>query len=172
MKSAALNTLEYTGMVTLSQYIGHKKIKIVERANAGGNPLFNFLADCLVGDFDTAKLCKPTKIMLLQYSELDGKPKYESRSGFTYLTSKPEKVYSSTTDSAGLVRYSFIISRDMLNGTEFNSIGLYTDTTNEPAEFAAFCKVEDLPEDELSASSVLLVDWELSITNKEKGGAV
>jgi hypothetical protein len=177
MKNTAINTLEYTGIVTLSQYIGSKKIEIARIANAGGNPLFTFLADCLAGDFDVAKLNRPKKIMLLKrtaHESTDGETAtsydYESKSYFIDIRNKPEKVY--TEEKKGLVRYSFMISRDILEGAEFNGIGLYTESAKDSdlANFAAFCEVTDSigKPNSLSSSSVLVIDWELSISNKNK----
>ena len=170
MKNTAINTLEYTGVVTLSQYINSKKVKITQVNNEGGNPLFNFLSDCLIGDFDTAKASLPTKIMLLKsYEIIDTSNNttsinVESRSGFIYLLSKPEKVYDNTK---GVVRYSFVLSRDIIESTDFNSIGLYTNSTTEvyPQNYAAFCKVS-INSNDISSSSILIVDWELNISNK------
>lgn len=169
MKNTAINTLKYTGIVTISQYIGSKKIKLAQTHNAGGNSLFNFLADCLVGDFSIAALNRPTKIRLLNYSETKdtatGKKieNYTPVSDFLYLYTKPEKVYNI---SKGIVRYSFVISRDILESSDFNSIGLYNDSATEleTENFAAFCEI-NIPRTEILASSLLVVDWELIISN-------
>lgn len=169
MKNIATNTLGYTGTVTLSQYIGSKKFKIAQVHNAGGNPLFNFLSDCLVGDFDVAKFSRPTKIRLLNYTqesdETTGKITkiFTPASDFIYLLTKPEKIYNT---SKGIVRYSFAISRDVLEGGNFNSIGLYSNSASElePDNFAAFCEV-NVSKTAIAASSVLVVDWELTISN-------
>ena len=160
MSNTAINTLKYTGIVTLSQYIGSKKFEIAKIHNAGGNPLFNFLSDCLVGDFDIARLSRPTKIMLLD-KDTDGS--YISKSGFIYLISKPEK----DSNSHGTVHYNFTVARDVLDGTSFSSIGLYTDntSTSDVQSFAAVCDV-DLSVYNLSSSSALLIDWELNISNR------
>ena len=71
MKNIATNTLGYTGIVTLSQYINSKKIKIAQVHNEGSYPLFNFLSDCLLGDFSIAALALPNKIMLLKKDDND-----------------------------------------------------------------------------------------------------
>jgi hypothetical protein len=174
MKNTAINTLGYTGIVTLSQYIGSKKVEIAKVHNAGGKILFDFLSDCLIGDFDIAKINRPTKIMLLNcYDKEDEStgsitPVYESVSGFIYLLTKPEKVFDAKN---GVVRYSFSIPRSQLEGgsMSFNSIGLYANSTTalSPEDFAAVCKVDITPTD-ISMSSALVVDWELYISNKKE----
>ena len=45
MTNTAVNTLTYTGIVTLSQYIENKKVKIGQTHNKGGAPLFKFLSN-------------------------------------------------------------------------------------------------------------------------------
>ena len=151
-------------------YTNNKKTKLAQVHNVGGNPLFNFLTDCLIGDFDVAKASRPTKIKLLKYSTDTNNPEnsisgysFESASDFIYLQTKPEKVYAS---SNGAVVYSFIISRTMLEKTDFNGIGLYTDsaTAEDLNNFAAFCPIT-VSKSSLSASAVLVVDWELIISN-------
>ena len=143
MRNTAINNLTYTGIVTLSRYVGSKKIKIAQLHNTGGNPLFDFLADCLIGDFVTAKVFRPTKIMLLNRIEVSDEPgtyEYDSKSGFIYLLTKPEKIDSATQSK---VRYSFIIPKDQIEGVDTTTglgIGLYTDSTtlDDINNYAAF----------------------------------
>jgi hypothetical protein len=168
MKNRAINTLKYTGIVTLSQYIRNKKIILAKKYNKGGNPLFTFLTDCLVGDFDVARLERPSQILLLKVTENDSGTEdiqKASNSGFIYLLSKPEKVYST---SSGIVRYSFVIPSDVLADSDFNAIGLYTNSATESdfENYAALCKIDDMDKNNISISSMLVVDWELIISNK------
>ena len=166
MKNIAKNTLKYTGIVTISQVIGKKKIELAKVHNRGSNSLFNFLSDCLIGDFDTARLDRPTKIMLLQEEHNEETGEILSIvpvSGFIYRITTPEKVYN---DYAGAVRYSFIINRDMLESLDFNCIGLYSDSklVTDYNEYAALCSI-NVEKERATAASALLVDWELQISN-------
>lgn len=165
MKNIALNTLRYTGVVTLSQYVNSKKIKIAQIHNEGGNPLFSFLTDCLLGDFELAKLDRPTKIMLLLKNTTENETTYTSASGFVYLIGKPEKI--SKTASSG-VRYSFVVPRDMIESAQYDSIGLYTNSTSESDcnNYAAVCDLDIT--DDISSSAALVIDWELNISNREE----
>ena len=166
-KNKALNSIQYTGTVTLSRYIGEKKVKIAQFNNAGKYSLFNFFSDCLLGDFDIAKNNRPTKIMLLNKEvSKAGEISYESKSGYIYLYNKPVKSYSA---QKGIVQYSFHIYRDFLEGTTFNSIGLYPDSAgySDVENFAAV--VDNVkPEHDISKLAVLVVDWELTISNKNE----
>lgn len=176
MRNKAINTLKYTGIVTLSQYIGTKKVNIAQRHNTGGSSLFEFFADCLIGDFTMAKATMPTKIMLVKRTESKNGAgnvdfTYEDVSGFIYLLTKPEKVYNS---AGSAVRYSFVIPKDMLesiNNFEGLGLGLYTDgaVKSEPENFAAFCELNLSKSSIISAS--LVIDWELIISNNASNDA-
>jgi hypothetical protein len=175
MKNIAKNTLRYAGTVTLSQLVGDKKIKVAQVHNAGSYSLFNFFSDCLVGDFDIAKANRPTKIRLLSYVDEDAngnkleKGYYESRSDYYYLYAKPEKSYN---NGKSTVRYSFTIPRLDVEGlgSDCNRIALYTNSTGytEIDNFAAICTL-NLREQNYSAASALLIDWELNIMNRNEG---
>ena len=163
MKNTAINNLEYTGIVTISQYIGSKKVELFKATNTGGDSLFNFLSDCLIGDFDAAALARPTKIMLLgAILNDDGTEEFIDMSGFIYLVSKPEKL------SPHSIKYSFVIPRALVENVtgDVKYIGLYNNSVTELdlKNFAA--KVEyGLNRNELLTSSMLVVDWILNITN-------
>lgn len=168
MKNIAANKLGYTGIVTLSQYIGTKKVKIASLHNTGGMPLFEFIADCLLGDFTIARESMLDKIILIEYDEETNT--YARRSGFYHRLTKPEKIYDSTGKCA--VRYSFTIPKDIIeNLTNFEnlSLGLFTENTPEDAnddelsEYAAFCKLDLRHSSVLGAA--LVVDWVLMFSN-------
>ena len=164
IKGKTASTMEYTGIVTLSQYTNGKKLAIASIKNSGGKSLFDFLANCLVGDYTTANSDRPSKILLLNVSDDDNIISAAKDATFIRLLSNPEKVYSSEVE--GIVRYSFIIPQEQFVGTKFNAIGLYTNTKSieDVEDYAAFCKI-DLSTTNLLMSSVLVLDWELHISN-------
>lgn len=174
MKSNTISALAYSGIVTLSQNIGGKKVCLQKIHNAGSNKLFSFLADCIAGDFELAKLDRPTKIMLLNVQKNVGTESegdiINRASSFIYLLSKPERVYSASSGVASeTVRLSFVIPRALLEGATFNRIGLYSDSATEldyesPAAYCEISTTESVSS--MSSSSVLLIDWDLTISNK------
>jgi hypothetical protein len=173
MKNIAINTIKYTGIVTLSQYTGSKKVKIAQLHNAGGESLFRFLAKCLVGDFTEARLIMPTKIMLVKLKKpgslAEGFERLSTSSGFTYKLTKPEIVYTKDSSSSR-VRYSFVIAKEeVVNIDKFENLymGLYTDDVNvdSPNDYAAICKL-DIAKSSIANAS-LAIDWELVISNIE-----
>jgi hypothetical protein len=164
MTGTAHNSVAYAGIVTLSQQVKSKKFTIAKIHNEGGISLFNFLADCLTGDFSNVNINRPMQIMLL-HKDGDSYQKANNVSTFSQLLSAPERVYSETE---GIVRYSFIIPYESLANTNFNAIGLYplSASVDELENFSACCEVNlDSISNKLSKSSVLAVDWELHIFN-------
>lgn len=167
MKNTAINSLKYTGIVTISQYIGRKKIKIAQIHNAGGDSLFEFLASSLIGDFAMAKVLRPTKIMLLQQENTVDSPVYTTldNAEFYYLLTRPEKI---TSVGSSRIKYSFLIPKTVIdNLADFTnlSIGLYADAAKSttPNDYAAVCNLGISKNNVVSAS--LVVDWELVISN-------
>lgn len=165
IKSAAVNNVAYTGVVTLSRYTNGKKAIIAKVHNAGGRALFAFLAGCLIGDFDKAKANLPTKILLLNKDAEDGTIK-AANAQFKYLLANPELVHS--TDKC-VVRYSFIIPQEYMAGTGFNAIGLYPSSASGTSlgDYVALCEINS-SRFNLAPSSVLVLDWELRISNGEQ----
>lgn len=156
MKNTAINMFGYTGTVTFSQYIDGEKVRLLQRHNTGTNSLFDFLADCLCGDFSVAESKRPCRIKLLNRSE---QGEVSSVSDFLYSQTIPEKIY---TDNSISVVYSFVVPRAYLDKS-FNGLGLYADYEKDINNYAAFCPIKDKPAS--SNSSVLLVDWALTLSN-------
>ncbi len=176
MKSNAVNSLKYAGIVTLSlQYKGtNVKKQIYQKHNAGTSKLFNFFTDCLIGDWELAKLERPTKIRLLNVTSVAGQEKVTPVSDFLYLVNtNPEKLFNE--DIRGeVVRFTFIVPSTML-GAAFNRIGLYANDVgiDEPKKYSAYCDY-DLGNNNKAlygASSVLVVDWDLRLSNADEASA-
>ena len=173
MKSTAVSTINYTGIVTLSQYIGSKKINIAKIHNTGGSSLFSFLASCLAGDFQIAKANRPTKIKLLSRigSKDDGGYYYKPITESIFLRTPPDPTYKA---GESRVRFSFIVPREFLESLEpidggVLGIGLYANSVpdNDEAEaknFMAFCLIDELDQGAL-LNTFLVVDWDLVISN-------
>ena len=164
MKNIAINTLKYTGIVTLSQCIKGKKVKIAQKHNAGGTSLFNFLTDCLVGDFSLASLYIPNKVRLLTKEDDES---LSSSTGFIYMQTRPEKVLTDSSQVAS-AKYSFIIPKEQLetNINKIVGIGLYAKSTtiDDISNYAARCDI-DFSQVDIQTKSDLLIDWELTFSN-------
>ena len=171
MKSTANNHMVYAGTVKLSQRIGKQTFEVAKLDNAGGAALFDFLSDCLAGNFDSALVKRPVKIKLLLENASDpGTFAEDEGSGFIYLSTLPEKSIA-TREKGVVVRYSFLVTREQSKVT-FNHIGLYAAGATDINDYAA---VVSVPEDVLNVFntstdaivSAMVIDWELNISNKE-----
>ena len=172
MKNIAVNALNYTGIVTLSQYMGDQKITIAQMHNTGGGSLFNFLASCLAGDFRAAQPNRPTKIRLLSRTGEKGSYYYSPVTSTIFLRTPPEPSY---TAGESRVRFSFIVPRDFLEAFPSVAsagtlgIGLYANSIpdrddSEAKNFMAFCALDEVNWSAL-VNTFLVVDWDLIISN-------
>ncbi len=167
MKNIARNTLAYVGDVTLSQYVGSKKVKIGHVHNKGGKPLFDFLASCFTGDFATANTLLPRKIWLFEAefnndTIKDGTFKDHSTQGILSPARK-----SDSTENASSVRYSFSIPYTYITSLdtfEHAYIGLYTEHEENPDNYLAYFSLSTLNRS-LFLNTALVIDWELQVTN-------
>lgn len=174
MKNTAINTLTYTGIVTLSQYIGKKKVKIAQMHNTGGESLFRFLANCFTGNFESAQNNRPAKVKLLNKTLVGNDIVYRSVSGFIFVRNLKQMVVNS---GECCVRYSFIIPRDLFEDlTNISTLGLGLYALNAPEDapdsFVAFCALSsnlNLNRNKITNAS-LVVDWDLLIANNGAAG--
>jgi hypothetical protein len=176
LKNTILNELSYSGKVTVSLQLDGKILKTKEIHNSGTSQLFSFFAYCLAGEFEEAALFRPTKVRLLHavIDELTGEEiELVPASGMVYLRSKPERILNKDIDGE-TVKLSFMIPRSMIENIDFNRIALYPQYA-ESADYglySAYCNLvgtDDLGINvytDWSLSSVLLIDWELTISNK------
>lgn len=165
MKNMILNNLTYTGTVTLSQYKSGKKRVITKIKNSGGDALYNFFYSCFLGDFESAAKHRPCKIMLLKTDGNTPPNQIEAASSFIYQTSVPVPTTNTTGGLGFKLRYSFLIPREYVDIT-FNAIGLYPNAASEAdlMNYSAFCTLNFSNTATTSASSVLVIDWDLSIS--------
>lgn len=167
MKNIATNTLTYTGIVTLSQYIGKKKVQIAQVHNTGGSSLFSFLTNCLLGQFDTARESRPVKVKLLREIQQGDGTTYKAISGFIFVRNFTDK---SERPGECRVRYSFMIPRDLFEDISISGLGLglysLSATDDNPEEYIAFCTLTgmNVNRNQITNAS-LLVDWDLIIAN-------
>jgi hypothetical protein len=177
VQNTAINKFNYSGEVKLSIYDDNELISSRKIKNSGTDFLFDFFAYSLMGEFDKAKLYRPTKILLQKiYYDTDGAvEECAPASGFIYLRTKPQIVYKDETESR-TVKLSFVVPRTAISNTEFNRVCLFADcmTYDEQNSYSAFCNLDTSSDlmggttniSSWSLSTVLMIDWELTISNK------
>ena len=141
--------------------------------NSGTSQLFSFLGHCLIGSYTEAvKKLLPAKVKLL-FNKTNGttSTEVESRSLFIGLAQQPTIINKS---DEVLVTYSFEIPRSAIEDN-FNQIALYGAgvTESEIEKFSAYYYLTDadghVSSQNVSAwssTTILLIEWELSLSNK------
>lgn len=165
MDSTALNTISYTGQVNLAWYSNGKKMPFAQIHNIGGNTLFDFIVDCLLGDFTKASKEKPAKVALLNAAK-DPSGEHITRSSLWVWVTETTIPTVIPHANGCTIRYSFIIPQEYIT-SNFNSIGLYPTHINDTAldKYCAICEVKGQTNFNFNAATALAVDWDLNFTN-------
>lgn len=174
--------LGYEGKVTLTLKSNNRVLQSKIYKNQGTNQLFKFLGYCLIDSYEEAKRLLPNKIMLLYNNDKEADPAkvsptaVEPRSVFRGLTQAPMIISDNVTKSVS-VTYSFEVPKAAISD-KFNQIALYGAgmTDNDIYDFSAyyyltndFGILEVVDPSQWSPTTVLLIEWELSISNKNIG---
>jgi hypothetical protein len=167
----------YEGKVTLTLKNNNFILKSNTYKNNGTAQLFKFLGHCLVGAYEEAKPYQPYKLYLLKNSSngTDAKS-VEVCSSVYHTLAKTPTIISDDNTSQVKVIYSFEISKAAIVSS-FDQVALYRVDSDGPTDFSAYyyltdeygnLKAEDVSQ--WSATTVLLIEWELSLSNKNTQG--
>lgn len=172
----------YEGKVTLTLMSNNRVLKTQTYKNSGTAQLFKFLGYCLIGRSNDVENLLPCKIALL-FNDSSTSPasaneySVQRRSRLMEIAQAP--IISSQPEEVK-VTYSFEINKSAIFGA-FNQVALYGYGYNNEnidlgnlGNFSAYYYLADNTKDEFktedtnnwSATTVLLIDWELSISNK------
>lgn len=164
----------YEGRVTLTLKSNNRVLKSETYKNNGTARLFQFLGLCLIDSYEEAKKYLPGKLLLLKNNStgnvLDAKS-VSVCSTWQTLVKTPAIISDGETSQVKVI-YSFEIPRAAVTA-RFNQVALYGVNTNDIYDFSAYYYLTDalgqLKEEsveEWSATTILLIEWELSISNK------
>lgn len=170
--------LGYEGKVTLTLKSNGRILDSKTYKNNGTAQLFKFLGYCLIGNYEKVKGLLPNKILLLNNMSGD-KPALASPTNVEFVTEWQylKQIPTIISDSdRGEVRviYNFEVSKASITDS-FNQIALYGSGLNydEITNFSAYHYLvnssesfENINAKEWSATTVLLIEWELTISNK------
>lgn len=175
--------LGYEGKVTLTLKSRNRVLKKQTYKNNGTAQLFKFLGYCLLGNASEVQHLLPTQIALL-HNQSTGGPiganpnNVEKRSGLLEMA-HPASIVSTNSPAEVKVTYSFEIPRSAITGN-FNQVALYGAGCSDPVIDMPNCAAyyyltdrsqADFEEENIalwSATTVLLIDWELRFTNVAK----
>lgn len=163
----------YEGKVTLTLKSNGRVLKSTTYKNNGTALLFKFLGDCLIGSYEEAKQFIPNKILLLENTSTDVRDAKAVNVCSTWQTlAKMPAIISDTNTAQVKVIYSFEVPKAAIS-KNFNQVALYGADVNDIKEFSAYYYLTgingDLEEQDIdlwSATTILLIEWELSLSNK------
>lgn len=175
----------YTGVVTVSVYDNDRLIKSTTSNNAGMSTLFNFICNCLKGDFKSARESRPCKLILLKKDDNeseDSTPLTDKESNKTYWSESYAVSAPTVYDTAAIgtvdnnkcdITYHFRIpSLNLQTGAEIKKLLLLPVKYTTFSEACAYYVLENeikLPEK--SGNITIIIDWKLIFSNKtEKKG--
>ena len=165
----------YTGKVTVSVYDNDRLIKTTTSHNKGMSTLFNFIGNCLKGDFKSARESRPCKLVLLKADESEKtktnpieKPKFWTEA---YAISAPT-VYDTAAmaipngDSSKVTYHFRIPSLNLVAGATVKKLLLlpikYTALTEA---CAYYCLDNEITLPQRSGNITIIVDWTLIFSN-------
>ena len=170
----------YQGVVTLTVKNNQQIISKHRIHNSGRVPLFKFLANCLSANWGSAQSNFPSKIILFKadpsetssqtFNELYWTTEYAVTPDVGILQSTVPVVIGNEENNSCTVKYHFRIPTSLISSTNIGKSGLYSQlaTINNPL---AYVFVDSETQDALEGAEgnpnlVVLLDWELTISNK------
>jgi hypothetical protein len=158
-------SLGYTGNVEVKLVRGKKVIKTIKTHNDGKGPLFNFIANTLIGKFDAGGA---PRFIILGFSE-DTPPSDDPVSVNQVSTNAiPYSSVSLDIDNSGeyaSASFKFLIPfSSIASGTEVNIIRLYSQNSTLFGNHLAYFILDEPFESD--GKSNILITWTMKITNQ------
>lgn len=169
--SHTANQLAYEGTVRMRVVDHGHTLYSTTLKNKGTKKLFEFLSLCLVGTYTPSLV--PKRLRLL-YTAPGTR---QACSSFVSFSKAPT---TETRGDSAIAVLSFVVPRSYIysavdgNGEEhaFNQIGLYTETEYNLEEMYAYYDISEAEAQKMnpaswSQTSLLIIDWELQLSNKQ-----
>ena len=185
----------YSGKVKVTVVDDRKVVSRKVGYNAGGQPLFLFLAQCLCGNYENAKTSQPLKIKLFYNNatnENDATKNIQnwvkSEGDFTNITSASNFIFVNATGATEEIKdeegnkngykaiLHFRVPFSFVTHDEINQICLYAQNESNDKNYSAYYlftdsknkeKLAPIKVNNQQASYNLIIEWELSIANVE-----
>ena len=184
----------YSGKVTVTVVDDRKVVSRKVGHNAGGQPLFQFLAQCLCGNYENTKPLQPLKIKLFynkatdttaaitninNWVGSDSNTSIEEASNFIFVNAAgaTEEIVDEEGNKNGYKAIlHFRVPFAFVTQNEVNQICLYAQSENDDKKYSAYYLFKDSKNKEKlapikvnnqQASYNLIIEWELSIANVE-----
>ena len=166
------NGINYHGEVSISVMDGKRKLCAVTHNN-GGKGLFNFLSNCLLGNFVAAKSSYPSKIACFgKVNDTDTDTKLVRLSSFIRYDSSRWETKETSTGSS--IYFHFRIPYSALKPGTISILRLYTnEVSGEDAEEDICAEISldatkyiTVP-DTTDGNFTVIVDWKMTLTDEE-----
>ena len=182
----------YSGKVKVTVVDDRKVVSRKIGHNAGGQPLFQFLAQCLCGNYENVKASQPLKIKLFYnkaetktaatrnieaWVSSDSNTSIEEASNFIFVNapSATEEIEDEKGNKNGYKAIlHFRVPFSFVTRTEINQICLYAQNESDPKIYSAYYlftdstdveKLAPIKVNNQQASYNLIIEWELNIAN-------
>ena len=183
----------YSGKVKVTVVDDRKVVSRKVGHNAGGQPLFRFLAQCLCGNYENAKALQPLKIKLFHNktetvaeATKNIQNWVKSEGDFTNITSASNFIFVNATGATEEIKdeegnkngykaiLHFRVPFSFVTKNEVNQICLYAQSENDDKKYSAYYLFKDSKDEKKlapikvnnqQASYNLIIEWELSIAN-------
>ena len=180
--------ISYEGEVTISLVNANNKVLAKTTLNNSGRlPLFRFFTSCLGNEWSAAQKQCPCRIVLFKKEDNESAHMSDENYWTTYWTSNnaltpdngilyaiPPVQSLDTTNNTSSVKYHFRVPTALLSspGSSIAKLGLYPNLviTSDPAAYV-FLKSADTELLQTASNNqnlLILIDWELIISNKVK----
>lgn len=183
----------YSGKVKVTVVDDRKVVSRKVGHNAGGQPLFLFLAQCLCGNYENTKTLQPLKIRLFYNNATKVEDAISNISSWN-VTDASNFIFVNTAGTTEEIEIVGKESKKIKNGykailhfrvpfsfityNKINQICLYAQNESDPKKYSAyylFTTTDDKGAKSLApievnnqqASYNLIIEWELSISNVE-----
>ena len=184
----------YSGKVIVTVVDDRKVVSRKIGHNAGGQPLFQFLAQCLCGNYENTKPLQPLKIKLFynkatdttaaitninNWVGSDSNTSIEEASNFIFVNAAgaTEEIVDEEGNKNGYnAILHFRVPFSFVTKNEVNQICLYAQNENDDKKYSAYYLFKDSKDEKKlapikvnnqQASYNLIIEWELSIANVE-----
>lgn len=178
-----VSALKYSGDICVKILDNERVLETRNYHNTGCTKLFDFLADCLTGNFTGAKDKRPCRIVLFEndldhptYILEDGKNKFQINSFNESCRVSTKVFYDSTpapqiSDGKASITYHFRIPFLCLTGgKKVTKLGLFTNLIsygyqNDLCAYYILDDEEAIAIPEAGGNFTIIIDWKLSIQN-------
>ena len=185
----------YSGKVIVTVVDDRKVVSRKVGHNAGGQPLFQFLAQCLCGNYENTKPLQPLKIKLFYNNATNENDAItniqnwvKSEGDFTSVVSASNFIFVNAAGATEEIAdeegnkngckaiLHFRVPFSFVTRTEINQICLYAQNANDDKKYSAYYlftdsknkeKLAPIKVNNQQASYNLIIEWELSIANVE-----